>query len=795
MNVLTLFGLQILIYAAFPFYLASRKKGVRAAGFYILISIYLVIGGFLGSVYSFPVTETTNISGGNLAYGALMMTTVLFVIIEKDISVLRNTIRLVFWVNVFKVLYFSTISWALQNETVINPNSTSFAVFRTSVFFVILGGALIILELFLFVLIFEQLKKKVQNVYVLAILYTLVFFLVLCLDGVLFPTIAFGFSPQLVNIVIGGVRGKLYLASAYSIPIVLFLIVYRKRFTEYFDLPLIFADLWAAPREKLIEEIRVGRDELVKSEKKYRTLFEESSDGIMVLDEQNNPMDVNKRACEILGYSKDELLLINAASLIHEEDLSSKDHQAAMEKLSRGESIQVEYRLRRKDGEFVPIELSTKILDEGQFLNVIRDIQKRKQAEADIQRHQKELQLFKSVFDASEEAIAISDAEGQLVYINPAHQDLFGHTLEQARQANYRDYYPPESVEILNDIVVPTLERGDSWEGVLDVFGADGTRFPLWERADAIHDEDGNLLFAFGFMHDFSEQIRVEDELRKHRDELEELVDQRTSDLAVQVTESEKLNNALTNLLEDFQAANEILDATGQKLAEANQELEAFTYSVSHDLRAPLRAIDGFSQILLEDYSEQIPEDAVRYLDKISEGALHMGSLIQDLLDLSRLSRKPLQNSLIEPMLIVEHALMVLTQEQEGRNLKIDIHDLPPCKGDLSLIKQVYLNLIGNAFKFTRLEDSPVIEIGWQNGVRETIYFVRDNGVGFDMEFATNLFGVFQRLHPVEQFEGTGVGLAIVQRIIRRHGGRVWAEAELDKGATFYFTIPTEDEL
>lgn len=194
MSVLTLFGIQILIFAVFPFFMATLRKGLRAAGFYIIISIYLLIGGFLGSIYSLPVTETITISGGNLAYGALMATAVLFVLIEKDISVLRNVIRLVFWVNVFKVLFFTTISWALQNEAVLNPNNTAFAVFRSSVLFTILGGALIILELFLFVLIFEQLKKRISNIFVLAILYNLVFVLVLCLDGVLFPAIAFTFN-------------------------------------------------------------------------------------------------------------------------------------------------------------------------------------------------------------------------------------------------------------------------------------------------------------------------------------------------------------------------------------------------------------------------------------------------------------------------------------------------------------------------------------------------------------------------------------------------------------------------
>jgi light-regulated signal transduction histidine kinase (bacteriophytochrome) len=230
--------------------------------------------------------------------------------------------------------------------------------------------------------------------------------------------------------------------------------------------------------------------------------------------------------------------------------------------------------------------------------------------------------------------------------------------------------------------------------------------------------------------------------------------------------------------------------------------LEAFSYSVSHDLRAPLRAVDGFSQAVLEDYGPQLPEEGRRHLQTIREGAQRMGGLIDDLLTFSRLSRLPLNKRAVDTAGLVRATLDELGFPLEGRKIEMRIADLPGCMGDAALLKQVWLNLLSNALKYTRHRESAVIEVGCMREPAspegcvdvakdkvENIYFVRDNGTGFDMRYAVKLFGVFQRLHRAEEFEGTGVGLAVVHRIIHRHGGRVWAEAEVDRGAAFYFTL------
>ena len=236
-----------------------------------------------------------------------------------------------------------------------------------------------------------------------------------------------------------------------------------------------------------------------------------------------------------------------------------------------------------------------------------------------------------------------------------------------------------------------------------------------------------------------------------------------------------------------------VRDRTAE-LDAANRELEAFSYSVSHDLRAPLRSMDGFSRILLEDHAPHLSEEAQRYLRLVRDSAIHMGRLIDDLLAFSHLGRQPLNKRTVSPANLVQEALEDLGKDQEGRRIHLSVKDLPPCEADPALLKQVFMNLLSNAIKFTRTRDAAQIEVGSFDREGAPVYYVKDNGVGFDMQYAGKLFGVFQRLHRAEEFEGTGVGLAIVHLVVSRHGGRVWAEAASDKGATFYFTLGGNDD-
>ncbi len=247
---------------------------------------------------------------------------------------------------------------------------------------------------------------------------------------------------------------------------------------------------------------------------------------------------------------------------------------------------------------------------------------------------------------------------------------------------------------------------------------------------------------------------RAEEEVRRLNADLERRVQQRTAELVV-----------------------------------TNEELESFTYSVSHDLRAPLRHVDAYAQMLEEEFGPQLAAEAQNYVKKIRQGSHNMRQLVDDLLNLSHIGKTELNRKETDLKPLVDEVLGDIKPETTGRDIQWDVHDLPLAECDAGLMKQVFANLIANAVKYTRPRTTAKIEVGQVRNNGETAVFVRDNGVGFNMKYVGKLFGVFQRLHRAEEFEGTGVGLATVARIVRKHGGRVWAEAELNKGATFYFTV------
>ena len=253
------------------------------------------------------------------------------------------------------------------------------------------------------------------------------------------------------------------------------------------------------------------------------------------------------------------------------------------------------------------------------------------------------------------------------------------------------------------------------------------------------------------------------------------------------VTEKRQAQDMVWQINEELE---ERVKKRTQELEKTNREMEAFSYSVSHDLRSPLRAIEGYSRILVEDHSSSMPPEALEFSQDILRNALKMGQLIEVLLTFTGLSRHAFEKRTVSVDSIVAHVLRKFHAEQEARKVDVVIGDLPHCQADPALLKQVWMNLLSNAFKYTLKQPSPKIEIGSREENGEQIFFVRDNGAGFDMKYAEKLFGVFQRLHKPADFEGSGVGLAIVQNIIHRHGGRVWADAALNRGATFSFSLP-----
>ncbi|MHB1840522.1 MAG: sensor histidine kinase, partial [Acidobacteriaceae bacterium] len=376
-------------------------------------------------------------------------------------------------------------------------------------------------------------------------------------------------------------------------------------------------------------------------------------------------------------------------------------------------------------------------------LLAIEDMTERKKAEA----------TFRGLLEAAPDAMVIVNRQGEIVLVNAqleklfgyGREDLIGRKIEILVPERFRQKHAQQRADFSAHPHLREIEAG------LELYGLsrDNREFPIDVRLSPLETLEGTLIT--GAIRDITERRRAEDRLRKLNAELEERA------AALKIT---------------------------------NQELEAFTYSVSHDLRAPLRHMDGFSKILAEEFAPHLPAEGQRMVGRIRASARHAGELVDDLLGLSRVGRTELKLEIVGLKGMVERVVRGLEGEAQGREIEWRVgEELPFVECDAGLIQQVFANLLSNALKFTRPRAKAVIEVGTRKQDGETLVYVRDNGVGFSMKYADKLFGVFQRLHRSEDFEGTGVGLATVQRIVHKHGGRVWAEGELDKGAMFSFTL------
>lgn len=369
---------------------------------------------------------------------------------------------------------------------------------------------------------------------------------------------------------------------------------------------------------------------------------------------------------------------------------------------------------------------------------------------------QQQLLLQATALRTAPSAVVITDRSGTILWTNPAFSTLTGFSAEEAIGQNPRFLKSGVHDRPFYKKLWSTILGGETWHGEFTNRRKDGTLYRDEHTITPVRSDSGEITHFVAIMHDISERKRAEAEIQKLNEELEKRVEERTAQLQA-----------------------------------ANRELEAFSYSVSHDLNAPLRHITGFSRLLREDLGAALKGDGEHCLNQIEDAARQMKRLIERLLEFSRTSRAEQQLAQVPLGALVEQVIIELKTDAQGRNVSWKCGDLPEVQADPALLKQVFVNLLSNALKFTRPRNPAEIEIGTLNGKQDEItIFVRDNGVGFDMRYSDKLFGVFQRLHGREDFEGSGVGLANVQRIVNRHGGRAWAEAKVNAGATFYFSLP-----
>jgi PAS domain S-box-containing protein len=373
------------------------------------------------------------------------------------------------------------------------------------------------------------------------------------------------------------------------------------------------------------------------------------------------------------------------------------------------------------------------------------------QARDDLQIEVAERTQQASLLNLTHDPIFVRDMSDVITYWNRGAQELYGWTDKEAIGRHSQELLQTIFPTPLEDIRAELL-RTNRWEGELKKTKADGTQVVVASRWSLRRDEQERPAAILETNNDITERKRREEEI---------------------------------------QGLNQELAKRSTELESINKELEAFAYSISHDLRAPLRHMAGYTELLQKKASSVVDEKSNHFMAMILDSAKRMGNLIDDLLAFSRIGRAETQKTLVSLAQLVREAITEVRQDAEGRNIVWKIGALPDFYGDRSMLRLVLVNLIANAVKFTRPRPEAEIEIGCADGNRdELVVFIKDNGVGFDMRYVDKLFGVFQRLHQSDAFEGTGIGLATVQRIIHRHGGKVWAEGAVDGGATFYFSAP-----
>jgi PAS domain S-box-containing protein len=517
--------------------------------------------------------------------------------------------------------------------------------------------------------------------------------------------------------------------------------------------------------DREIAELRRVQRELRESEARFRALTELSADWFWEQDENFRFVAIDGGSRYPLGIPPTTHILGRTRWELEHTEVPPGGWEAHRRMLERHEPFR-DFELTRRDADGRPRLMSLTgepIFDEGRFTGyrgVGRDITESRRAEEELRESQRALSTL--MFNLPGMAYRCrNDRDWSMEFVSEGARDLTGHSAEElVTRVTYGGLIHPDDRERVWTEVQTAIAQDQPFEMTYRIQPASGPQKWVWERGSAVRSAAGPVLALEGFISDITDKRRAQDEVARLNAELEERVRQRTAQLQA-----------------------------------ANAELEAFAYSIAHDLRSPLTSIDGFSHTLDELCGTALGDQGRHYVSRIRAGVRQMSDLTDAMLSLARLSRVRLRWETVDLAVIARTALAQLQEREPQRIADVQIPPQLHAQGDPRLLTQVIHNLVGNAWKFSAHKPRTDIRVGSSQGDDgQPVYFVADRGAGFDMTYADRLFGAFQRLHTPSEFEGTGIGLALVQKVVHRHGGRIWAEARVGEGATFYFTLASEPQ-
>ncbi len=518
-----------------------------------------------------------------------------------------------------------------------------------------------------------------------------------------------------------------------------------------------------------ITELKRSAEQLRAASLYVRSLIEASLDPLVTISAEGKITDVNEATTQATGVPREQLIGSDFSGYFTEPDKARAGYQAVF---AKGSVTDYPLALRHVSGKITDVLYNASLYrsEKGDVVGVFaaaRDVTELKQAEEQLRQLNAELEQrvqdrtrslatseerMRLFFERQLVGMAITSPEKGWVKVNDKTCEMLGYSREELARLTWAEMTYPEDLAS-DEILFDQMLKGkiDSYTMEKRFVRKNGSIVFTILSVGCVRRPDRSVDYVLAVLEDITERKRAEDSIKE---------------------------------------LNKELSQRAARIETVNKELESFAYSVSHDLRVPLRAIDGFSRILLEDYREKLDDEGKRLINVVRDNTVRMAKLIDDILAFSRIGRKELERQPVNMTELAKAVVAELAPSWAGRDVKIELGDLPPTHGDAAMLRQVWVNLLSNAVKFTRPKTCAVIDISGHVEEGETAYVIKDNGVGFDMKYADKLFGVFQRLHSAEEFEGTGIGLAIVKCIVIRHGGRVWAEGKVNEEAAFHFTLP-----